>query len=189
MGDINKVVFGDRTLIDLTSDTVTEDTLLSGYTAHRRDGHIIVGTVDVPHNLNDLSDVNISNPENGQILGYDSQSNQWINTVLSADILRVRFGTQQEWDSNPQYKSEANTLYVYTDHDTVNGQDIPAIKIGDGTSYLIDMRYITDNASVLFNHINDLGIHVTPQEKEFWNNKERCYQDSVNPRMLVFTKN
>lgn len=33
----NKVVYSGRTLIDLTGDTVTEETLLRGYTAHRAD--------------------------------------------------------------------------------------------------------------------------------------------------------
>lgn len=40
----NKVVYGDKILIDLTGDTVTEDTLLAGYTAHKADGTIITGT-------------------------------------------------------------------------------------------------------------------------------------------------
>lgn len=40
----NKVVYGNKTLIDLTGDTVTEDTLISGSTAHKADGTIITGT-------------------------------------------------------------------------------------------------------------------------------------------------
>lgn len=40
----NKVVYGNKTLIDLTGDTVTEDTLVSGYTAHKADGTVIAGT-------------------------------------------------------------------------------------------------------------------------------------------------
>lgn len=40
----NKVVYGNRTLIDLTSDTVTEDALIRGYTAHDKSGTIITGT-------------------------------------------------------------------------------------------------------------------------------------------------
>lgn len=39
----NKVIYGGRTLIDLTADTVTEDSLLEGYTAHKADGSIITG--------------------------------------------------------------------------------------------------------------------------------------------------
>ncbi len=40
----NKVVYGKKTLIDLTADTVTEDALIRGYTAHKADGTIITGT-------------------------------------------------------------------------------------------------------------------------------------------------
>lgn len=41
---INKVIYGGQTLIDLTSDTVTEDKMLSGYTAHDKSGAQITGT-------------------------------------------------------------------------------------------------------------------------------------------------
>nr|DAU66762.1 MAG TPA: hypothetical protein [Caudoviricetes sp.] len=41
---INKVEFGDSTLIDLTGDTVTADTLAQGYTAHAANGDSITGT-------------------------------------------------------------------------------------------------------------------------------------------------
>ena len=40
---INKVVYGDQVLIDLTGDTVTADKLLSGFTAHGKDGSPIEG--------------------------------------------------------------------------------------------------------------------------------------------------
>ena len=40
----NKVVFGSTTLVDLTSDTVTADVLMEGYTAHDCSGNLIVGT-------------------------------------------------------------------------------------------------------------------------------------------------
>lgn len=40
---VNKVIYNSNILIDLTSDTVSEDTLLRGYTAHKHDGTIIIG--------------------------------------------------------------------------------------------------------------------------------------------------
>lgn len=40
---VNKVTYGDNTLIDLTEDTVTEDTLLEGATAHNAKGERITG--------------------------------------------------------------------------------------------------------------------------------------------------
>lgn len=45
---INKVVYGDDTLIDLTEDTVTAETLLEGETAHDRSGNLITGQVVIP---------------------------------------------------------------------------------------------------------------------------------------------
>jgi len=42
--NINKVIYGDQTLIDLTSDTVTPSDLMAGVTAHDASGEIIVGT-------------------------------------------------------------------------------------------------------------------------------------------------
>ena len=41
---INKVIYGGNTLIELTSDTVTADKILSGYTAHAASGAPITGT-------------------------------------------------------------------------------------------------------------------------------------------------
>lgn len=41
---ISKVVYGSNVLIDLTTDTVVENKLLSGYTAHKADGTVITGT-------------------------------------------------------------------------------------------------------------------------------------------------
>lgn len=42
--NINKVIYGGQTLIDLTNDTVEVGKLAYGYTAHDRSGAIITGT-------------------------------------------------------------------------------------------------------------------------------------------------
>ena len=42
---INKVVYGNRTLIDLTGDTVESGALLQGFTAHDKSGASITGTL------------------------------------------------------------------------------------------------------------------------------------------------
>lgn len=40
---VSKVVFNQKTLVDLTSDTVTPETLLEGITAHNASGELITG--------------------------------------------------------------------------------------------------------------------------------------------------
>ena len=45
--NVNKVVYGNRTLIDLTGDTVTPEALLAGHTAHDASGAPIEGAVEI----------------------------------------------------------------------------------------------------------------------------------------------
>lgn len=52
---ISKVVYGGTTLIDLTADTVTEDKILTGYTAHGKDGEQISGTCAFDVNSQDAT--------------------------------------------------------------------------------------------------------------------------------------
>lgn len=42
--NISKVVYGGKTLIDLTADTVTADKVLKNYTTHDKSGAPITGT-------------------------------------------------------------------------------------------------------------------------------------------------
>ena len=53
--NVNKVVYGNKTLIDLTSDTVTKDKILSGFTAHDKSGATITGTCDFDVNSTDAT--------------------------------------------------------------------------------------------------------------------------------------
>lgn len=53
---INKVEFGDQTLIDLTGDTVTEDDVLNGKSFHDKSGSLRSGTASYP-----VTDVRVNN--------------------------------------------------------------------------------------------------------------------------------
>lgn len=52
---INKIIYGGNTLLDLTGDTVTEDKLLSGITAHDKAGNVITGSCDYDVNSSDAT--------------------------------------------------------------------------------------------------------------------------------------
>ena len=62
----SKVVYSGRTLRDLTGDTVTEETLLRGYTAHKANGTKIVGTAfaNYPDRYSFLDPIQDSTGEN-----------------------------------------------------------------------------------------------------------------------------
>jgi len=110
---------------------------------------------------------------------------QTLQNYLEANISKqVRFNTTYGWDTEHHgMVAEADTLYVYTDHSVDSqGNTIAGIKVGDGMSYLIDMPF-TDK--LLTEHISDQTVHITQAEREFWNNKVRCYMTGAS--QLVFT--
>lgn len=57
MSKVSKVIYGGEVLIDLTSDDVTPDKLLSGTKAHGADGEEITGTCDYDTNTQDATAV------------------------------------------------------------------------------------------------------------------------------------
>ena len=63
---INKVNYGDQTLIDLTADTVEASKMLSGYTAHSASGATITGTIQSKTS----SDISIVGTEVNVPTGY-----------------------------------------------------------------------------------------------------------------------
>lgn len=65
----NKVVYGGKVLIDLTSDTVTKERILSGITAHDKKGDLITGNF-LQGNPNTLS---IVDPVTGETITYSKK--------------------------------------------------------------------------------------------------------------------
>lgn len=105
-----------------------------------------------------------------------------IQTHLNRIVLS---DTTEHWNSQPSLMSIKDTIYVYTDYRVISGENVPDIKIGDGTTPVIDLPFI-DKA--LIAHVNDTISHTSQAEKTFWNNKVRCYSDDVNEK-LIFTTN
>ena len=83
--------------------------------------------------------------------------------------------TTEGWNSQPQLISAKDVIYVYTDFATVEGQDVPNVKIGDGNAYLIDLPFL----------VSDSGI--TPADIESWNNKVCAFIDPLDSENLVLS--
>ena len=92
---VNKVQFGNETLIDLTQDTITADKLLYGYTAHDASGALITGTLTDTGNV-PTDGVQIPVPQtgtnsfwvevpNGTLTPDPTDSNDWIRITFSVD--------------------------------------------------------------------------------------------------------
>ena len=101
--------------------------------------------------------------------------------------------TTEEWEENNTLISQKGTFYIYTDYQIIQkeGQSItiPGIKIGDGLAFVVDLPFITDFlADTIIDHINNYTMHITQQEREFWNNKVTSYIAQRNNEELVLDK-
>lgn len=109
-------------------------------------------------------------------------------TLEDLGIERFRYGTTEYWNTYPSLISDKGTIYVYVNHHEIDGEYVPGFKVGDGTSYLIDMpftdSYMDEN---LNEHINDEIRHITQEEREKWNNKVSVSISAIDEENLVFT--
>lgn len=107
---------------------------------------------------------------------------------------KIYYDTRAAWDMQPQLIAEREAIYVYSDkaveYDAVgNPKFIPGIKVGDGTSYLIDMAFVGDEILIaLAQHMTNNVVHITAAERTFWNNKVSSFIDEHDSETLVLSK-
>lgn len=92
------------------------------------------------------------------------------------DSLGVYYGTTEYWDNERNFIPKAGEIVIYSDYYTevVDGvtKTYPAIKIGSGNGYIQDLAFVgEEDTDRLIGHISDALIHVTAQDRAFWNNK------------------
>lgn len=109
--NVNKVVYGNDTLIDLTEDTVTADKILQGYTAHDRSGAGITGTYVAPATPTDITPSNttppalsIDVPVNPKDTGHAIKS--YVNTTPTLDGVYFPSGFNKMGISGYAYSQE-----------------------------------------------------------------------------------
>lgn len=102
--------------------------------------------------------------------------------------VEARINTVAYWTRAPLYVPAYGTIIIYSDYtQNQDGQNVPALKIGDGSTYLVDLPFVSDDIrQILSPHVSNLGIHTTASEKQFWNNKLNC--DIIN-ETLIFNRN
>lgn len=97
----------------------------------------------------------------------------------------VYYGTTEYWDNQPSLLTVDKAIYIYTDYrQDDDGNDIAGFKIGDGKGYLIDAPFID---KLYEDHIRNMIIHVTQEDKNRWDEKIRVYINPDNNENMVFT--
>ena len=110
--------------------------------------------------------------------------------------IRMKSDTTENWDSQRTFVPLEGEIIIYTDYHKKTDEDgktidVPAIKIGDGKTYGIDLPFVNDDIrDKIIEHISNTSIHVTALEKMFWNNKINVTDDQeVVDNVLVFNRN
>ena len=148
---VNRVVFGDQTIMDITDSTVNPGNVVEGNVFYASSGERQVGTLGA------------ATSESGGLMSAADKA--------KLDSMNVECRTAAQWALATDYVPAAGTILVYTDNNN--------IKIGDGLAYAVDLPFVTDAIrsevlGALGLHELDTNVHVTTSEKAFWNNKINC---------------
>ena len=107
--------------------------------------------------------------------------------LISSDLFlpKESVNTKEYWNSQLSYIPDLGEIVIYTNRNTVDNVDYPGIKIGDGNAYLVDLPFVGDELytqiiTAINEHVQNTSIHVTSEEKEFWNNKLNCNVENGN---------
>lgn len=101
-------------------------------------------------------------------------------TVLTEEIKRyadatypnITKRTTAEWANDITYIPKSGEMCVWTDYAVVDEKNVPAIKIGDGSAYAVDLPFVSDDIrEELLDHVNNTTIHITANERATWNEK------------------
>ena len=127
----------------------------------------------------------------GQLNGSQGMSGNLAASGRISDI-PIHYGTLEHWNSQPDLVGKKSHIYVYSDYaeTEIDGEmvAVPNIKIGDGSAFLIDNPFVTKSVEDILNlHLNDSDVHISETERDFWNEKVRCFIDPEDPEKIIFT--
>ncbi len=151
--------------------------------------HLNELTVDTPLKLSRISSENkrklskVSGDTQMRLGGVDQGGTRVVENYDYDALINkpIEVDTTEAWDSQTTLIAKEGHLYFYTDYQTVGGENIAGVKIGDGTSYLVDLPFLDAKYE---EHTEDTTVHITQTEREFWNNKNRAVVTGEN---LVLT--
>lgn len=132
---VNKVVYGNETLIDLTSDTVSSEVLLSGYTAHNAAGNLITGSASSGTNAYDYVVEESHNSSSGYRKWYNGTLECWVNKTVSLTV-NTAWGNLYRSSSieGPNWPEEFTTIVHSYATAYASGEDMATFGSSGGQS-------------------------------------------------------
>lgn len=135
--------------------------------------HFIAGTnIEIVDNQDGTQTINAS----GEISSEDAVARAGVAALQEQmqNKPTMYSNTTSYWDEQTTLVSESNTIYVYTDYSTnEQHQNIPAIKIGDGVTNVVDLPFM-------------LTTNITQADIDRWNNHVSVKIGETDGENLVF---
>ena len=125
--------------------------------------------------------------------------------------IKLKHDTTENWNNARGFIPMAGEVIIYDDYETKTWEEqeygetvtktvnIPNIKIGTGNAYVQDLAFVDQKTrEILMEHINNHDIHVTLEDKLFWNNKVNVVDspDVIDPQtgeiqdeLLILSRN
>ena len=135
---ISKVTYGGNTLMDLTNDTVTSASLLSGYTAHGADGEPILGAA------NPSSGVESWNGRTGSVMPLSGDYDD--SQVVLSSVMHIGGETQTNVAEALSALANNSSGQIIINN-LITGQQVPLSKITISTSDPAD-DYVFDEGEI-----------------------------------------
>ncbi len=155
----NKIVYGGRTLIDLTSDTVTAATLLAPATAHDKSGAVITGTCTYDSDTSDAT---------AAVHEFTGLSADWEDIVGYGSNFGIRINCRRASRNTTSYMyiygAEIEVDYTIPIHHSVTIQNSTSatVEASDTNPYEGDDVIISTNTLSGLT-IKDNGVDITSQ--------------------------
>lgn len=152
----------------------------------------------IPWNQNMMAQVVTADPDKDQKIIVFYRGQTWAVTdegIYPVDLYdgnsKIEIDTTEGWDEKSGYVPPRGNIIIYSDRRVIEGVPYPGIKIGDGNSALPHLPWfgaddVVDLAHRLDVHVADEDVHVTPEEKAFWNNKLNY---DLSSEKLILTRN
>lgn len=195
-GNFRMTISKDKPVdISATSDNETFEVGFDGNGEKRFEAQLNEQNADFDPNLGEYTEVPIDYNDYSPLHNKPKVNGvELVGNKTSEDLKIVLRDTTKNWNAQASLIAEKNVLYIYIDYQIKDNGDgtftyTPGIKVGDGTSYLIDMPFVGADNPIIEEHIRDNTIHVTAEEREFWNKKWRGYTNPAVTETLFFTTN
>ena len=87
---------------------------------------------------------------------------QYLEQAVIASGAKIYYDTTENWDKQISLVSERGSIYVYSDKYIIDNQNVPALKVGDGLAYVVDLPFVEKE---FYDHINDTVVHLSQQDR------------------------